>query len=153
MAIGQVTKYNGFQKNLMKANGRQWDDPAVGNLMFVLATEAYTPSAAHETAANIGAALITTGPGAPINLTGQSIDDTTTPGRIYFDSNPANFGSNVTISAKYLICVQPITPGTFANTAKLLWYVDLNTLTPTSIANSINSVFRIDPPENGWLRV
>jgi hypothetical protein len=121
--------------------------------MFCLADETYTPSATHTTTTNVGAALITAGDGAPINVASPDLDAATTPGTTYYDSNAADFGASVTIDAKYLICVQPTAAGTFsATTSKLLWYVDLNTASGTAIISSVANAFKIDPPANGWFK-
>ncbi len=154
MAIGTVTKYNQWEDITGGAANRQWDDATAGNIMFVLAKASYTPSAAHTTVANIGIAdvdYIATGDGAPIAATTLDVDATTTPGTTYYDSDAANFGANVTISAKYLIAVQPVTAGTFASTAKLLWYVDLDTTSTSSEVSSTASTFSVDASVNGWL--
>lgn len=153
MALGTVTKYNQLESVLFASAGRQWDDVAAGSLMWCLADETYTPSAAHTTTADVGAALQTSGDGAPINLTTPAIDKTTTPGTTYYDADAANFGTAVTVSEKYLICVQPVAAGTFsATTSKLLFYVDLNTASSSALAASVASDFRIDPPTNGWFK-
>jgi hypothetical protein len=96
MPIGTVTKYNGFEKQIAADANRQWDDATAGNIMFCLATNAYTPAATHSTTADV-TGLITAGDGAPINATALAIDNTTTAGSTYFDSADANFGANVTI--------------------------------------------------------
>lgn len=153
MSLGAVTKYNQLESVLFATAGRQWDDSTTGSLMWCLADETYTPSAAHTTTNDIGAALKTSGDGAPINVTTPAIDKTTTAGTTYYNADAANFGTAVTVSEKYLICVQPVTAGTFsATTSKLLFYVDLNTASSSALAASIASDFRIDPPTNGWFK-
>lgn len=153
MALGTVTKYNQLESVLFGTAGRQWDDATAGSLMWCLADETYTPSATHTTTNDVGAALQTAGDGAPINVTTPAIDNTTTAGTTYYDADAANFGTTVTISEKYLICVQPVTAGTFsATTSKLLFYIDLNTASGSALAASIASDFRIDPPTNGWFK-
>ena len=152
MAIGTVTKYNGFEKQITADANRQWDDATAGNIMFCLCGNGYTPSATHSTTANL-TDLITSGDGAPIAATGLAIDNTTTAGSTYFDSADANFGSNVTITAKYLIAVMPVTAGTFdASTSKLLFYVDLDTSSSSAEVSSITSDFVIYTPTNGWIK-
>lgn len=154
MAIGTVTKYDKGVSTLLKNADRQWDDATAGNIMFCLAKAVYTPSTTHSTVADLGVAdtgYIATGDGAPINAPSPSLDDTTTPGSVYFDSLAANFGNPVTITAKYLVAVQPAVAGTFASTAKLLWYVDLET--GGGSVSSTNSEFVINTPTNGWCLV
>lgn len=153
MAIGSVVKFNKMQSNLMKAAGRQWDDAAGGNVMFVLASATYVPAAANATLADVGANYITTGNGAPINATTVALDDVTTPDSVYLDSDAADFGAAVTVTAKYLIAVQPVAAGTIAATSKLLWYVDLDTTSTSSEVSSTSAVFKINPPANGWVKM
>lgn len=152
MAIGTVTKYNQFEKQIAADANRQWDDATAGNIMFCLASNAYTPAAAHTTTADV-TGLITAGDGAPIAATGLAIDNTTTAGSTYFDSDDVSFGTNVTIKAKYLICVQPVTANTFdASTSKLLFYVDLDTTSTSTTVSSVASDFVIYAPTNGWIK-
>lgn len=152
MAAGQVTKYYGFEKALFAAAGRQWDDATPGNIMFVLAGAGYTPSAAHSTTADLSN-VITAGDGAPISATGLAIDNITTPGTTYYDSDDANFGSAVSIEAKYLIAVQPVSPGAYnATTGKLLFYANLNTAGTGTTVISTASDFVVYAPTNGWTK-
>jgi hypothetical protein len=152
MALGTVTKYNSLEKTLFDTANRQWNDATAGNIMFCLCGNGYTPAATHDETADL-ADLITAGDGAPIAATGLAIDNTTTAGTTYYDADAANFGAAVTVSAKWLICVQPVTANTFsATTSKLLFYVDLNTSSGSAEASSTASDFRIDPPANGWFK-
>ena len=152
MAVGTVTKYNQFESVLGATANRQWDDSTTGSLMFCLADETYTPSATHTTTNDVSTALITTGDGVAIAVANPSIDAATTPGTTYYDSDDANWGSSVTITAKYLICVQPTSANTFSGTTdKLLWYVDLNTASSGSTVSSTSSDFIVQAPTNGWI--
>lgn len=153
MALGTVTKYNQFEKLIGDTANRQWNDATAGNIMFCLAHAAYTPAATHTTTTDLGANVITAGDGAPIAATALAIDDTTTPGTTYYDSADANFGAAVTVSAKWLIAVQPVTANTFsATTSKLLWYVDLNNTSGSTEASSTASDFIVYAPTGGWLK-
>lgn len=152
MAVGTVTKYNGFEKQISADANRQWDDATAGNIMFCLAGATYTPAATHSATADL-TGVITAGDGAPIAATGLAIDNTTTAGSTWYDSADANFGASVTITAKYLIAVMPVTPGTFdAATSKLLFYVDLNTDSGSATVSSSVSSFIVYAPANGWLK-
>lgn len=153
MAIGTVTKYNQWEDVTGGDASRQWDDATAGSVMFVLAKATYTPAATHTTVANIGTSdvdYIETGDGAPIAATTLDIDATTTAGTAYYDSDAANFGASVTVTAKYLIAVQPVTANTFASTAKLLWYVDLDS--GGGSVSSTASTFSVDAATNGWVQ-
>jgi len=152
MPVGTVTKYNSLEKTITSDANRQWDDATAGNIMFILAGNAYTPAATHSTTADL-TDVITAGDGAPIAATGLAIDNTTTAGTTYFDSADANFGAAVTITAKYLIAIQPVTANTFdASTSKLLFYVDLDTTSSSTEVSSIASDFVVYAPANGWFK-
>ncbi len=156
--IQAVQKYNQFEKLMAGEAERQWTDASAGNHVFYLAKGSYTPSAAHTTVANLGVAdvdYIATGEGMPIIVATPTLDDTTTPGTTYWNSADANFGSNVTISAKFLICAQPVaasgTPVSDA-TDKLLWYCDLDNTTTSTEVSSSGSTFNVAPATNGWIK-
>lgn len=151
MPVGNVKKYDGFEAVLNASSERQWDDVAAGSCMFVLCTDAYTPLAADVTAADL-AGVITAGDGAPIDVVNPTLDKVTTPGSTYLNSDPANFGSNVTVTAKYLICLQPVVAGVYATTAKLLTYLDLNTTDANSSLISVASDYSISPAAGGWAK-
>ena len=155
MAVGTVTKYNNTEANLFKDASRQWDNPTVGNIMFCLCGNSYVFDAADATTGDLSG-LITSGDGAPINATGLLIDETLDPGKTYYQSDDANFGASVTITAKWMIAVQPVVAGTFdAATSKLIFAIDLNTASPTATISSAGSDFVIlqpDTPFDGWFR-
>jgi len=152
MSLGTVTKYNSLEKALFDTANRQWNDATAGNIMFCLCGNAYTPAATHDETADL-TDLITSGDGAPIAATTPAINNTTTPGTTYYDSDDANFGAAVTILAKYLIAVQPVTAGTFsATTGKLLFYVDLDTTSSSAEVSSTASDFVVYAPNNGWFK-
>jgi hypothetical protein len=150
MALGTVDNYNQMLDVLMSDVNRNWDDATAGSNMFVLATSAYTPVATHTTGADLGANVITSGDGAPINVPSPAVNQLVAA--TWLTSGNADFGSTVTITAKWLICVQPVTAGTYASTAKLLWYVDLNVGSGLSLSSTA-SEYRILVPTNGWLDI
>lgn len=154
MPVGTVTKYNQLEKQLFDTANRQWNDATTGNIMFCLVTNGYTPSATHTTTANLGANLISSGDGAArIAATSLAIDNTTTPGTTYYDSADVTWGSSVTITAKYLVCVQPVTANTFdSSTSKLLFYVDLDTTSSSTSVSSTATPFTVIAPTNGWFK-
>lgn len=151
MAVGTVTKYNQLLDVLMGDADRQWDDATAGSLMFVLVENGYTPDATHTTANDLGANVITAGDGAPINVGTPAVNNST--GTTWLDSADAAFGNPVTITAKYLVCIQPATAATYATTAKLLWYVDLDTTSTSTSLSSTNSEFTVSAPANGWISI
>lgn len=155
MAVGQVTKYNQLETILFGTGNRPWNDATVGSCMFMLAKATYTPSKTHLTVADIGTAgvdYISAGDGSPIAVSSPTIDKTTNVGESLFKSADANFGASVSCSGKYLVCVQPVTANVFASTAKLLWYVDLNTATSASEVQAASAEFKVVMPTLGWFR-
>lgn len=154
MPVGPVTKYNQLEKQLFDTANRQWNDAATGNIMFCLVSSGYTPAATHTTTADLGANLISAGDGATrVAATGLTVDNTTTPGTTYYDSNDVTWGASVTITAKYLVCVQPDTANTFSSTtSRLLFYVDLDTTDATSVAYVSSDEFKVIAPVNGWFK-
>jgi hypothetical protein len=150
MALGTVENYNQMVDVLMSDANRNWDDATAGSNMFVLVTASYTPATTHTTGADLGANVITTGDGSPINVPSPAVNQLVAA--TWLNSGAADFGSAVTITAKYLICVQPVTAGTYASTAKLLWYVDLNVGAGLSLSSTA-AEFRILVPANGWLDI
>ena len=155
MAVSPVTKYNQLESVLCGTGNRPWNDATAGSCMFILANSTYTPLVTHTTVANVGTAgvnYIGSGDGAPMAVASPTIDAATTPGTTMFKSADANFGASVTLNAKYLVCVQPVTAGVIASTSKLLWYTDLNTATASSEAYASASEFKVNMPATGWFK-
>lgn len=154
MPVGTVTKYNQLEKQVFADANRQWDDATAGNIMFCLVSSGYTPSATHTTTADLSTNLISTGDGATrVAATGLAIDNATTAGTTYYDSADVTWGAAVTITAKYLVCVQPVTYNTFDDsTSKLLFYVDLDTTSGSSSVTATASPFTVITPTNGWFK-
>lgn len=107
MAVGAVTKYNQFLDVIMGAADRQWDDATTGSAMFILATNAYTPVATHTTAANLSG-VIASGDGGPVNVSSPAINNSS--GTTWINSGNADFGTPITVTAKYLICRRQAIP-------------------------------------------
>jgi len=150
MPFGTVTKYDTMESTLMGHASRQWDDSTAGSCMFILADNTYVIDTTDVTAADL-TGVITAGDGAPINVGSPALDSATTAGTTYIDSSSADFGAIVTITAKFLICIQPITAAIYATTASLLWVVDLDTTSSSTSKTTTTSSFAINTPANGWL--
>lgn len=149
MALGNVVSYNQFPGILVRDAEPQWDDAVVGTFMWGLVTASYVPSGNHTTAADLGANIITAGGGAPVNVTGRTVVDILPDS--YLQANNADFGT-ITVTSKYLVCFRPITPGVYAATAKLCFYVDLNVGAGLSLSVTATP-FIINQPTNGWIRL
>jgi len=151
MAVGATQIYNAGHGLLLATTGVEWDAAAAGSYMFCLAKSTYTPADTHTTVADLGTSdvdYIETGDGAPINATTRAVNQSTAD--TFLDSDPADFGASVTVTAKYLVCVQPVVAGTFASTSKLLFYIDLST--GGGSLSSVADAFKISPHVDGWLK-
>ena len=151
MAVGSVTKYTQIFDLMLGDAFRQWDNATAGNIMFGLVTNGYTPSAAHTTAGDLSTNIITVGDGLPIAATSLAVN--VNAGVTWMTSADAAFGNPVSITAKYLVCMQPVTAGTYASTAKLLWYVDLDNSSGSASITSTASEFTVHVPTNGWISI
>jgi len=151
MSIGAVTKFNQLESIILGDADRQWDDAAAGSCMFILADNTYAFDATDTTAADLSG-VISAGDGAPINVTTPTIDDATTAGSTYIDSDDADWGTPVTITAKWIICVQPVVAGTYASTAKLLWAFDLDNTSGSADRVVTADEFKYLVPVNGWIK-
>jgi hypothetical protein len=152
MSVGQVQLYNQCFERLLQDADTQWDDAASTAFAFVLAKSSYTPSDAHTTVANLGTSgvdWIASGDGAPIVVPSRVIDMAS--GVVQLKAGNANFGSSVTITAKYLICVMG-TSAAITSGMPLLWYQDLSQ--EGGSAQSSASDFVVQAPANSiWKQI
>lgn len=151
MSVGQVQLYNQAFSLLAADANTQWDAAASTSFTFILAASTYTPADTHTTVANLGVAdtdWIQTGDGAPIVVPTRSI--TSVSGATRFLAGNANFGSSVTVTAKYLVCIEGDT--TVTSTDNLLWYQDLSQ--EGGSASSSTSDFVVQAPANSiWFQI
>ena len=156
MAAGTVQLYDTAYETLFQDATRQWDDSTSGSIYWVLATSSYTPSDAHTTTTDVTNKV--GGDGAPIAATDLVITDTPgTANETYFQAGAGgtpgvvSFGTNVTITAQYLIAVQPTSAGSYSGTTdKLIFYVAIDTGGDVS---STNGEFTINMPTSGWFKI
>ena len=163
MAAGNVQVYDSAYTTLFQtvAGGglRQWDDSTAGSIMWVLADATYTPADTHTTTSDIGTSgdAIVGGDGVPIAATDLAVTQSTA--NTYFlggsgspgDATTVHYGTNTTITAKYLIATMPQTANSHsATTDELLFYVELET---GSTVSSSAGTFSITMPTNGWFYV
>lgn len=152
MSVGQVQVYDQCFQRLTLDAGTQWDVAGSTSFAFVLALSSYTPSDAHTTVADLGTAgvdWINSGDGSPIAIPTRSI--TMLSGATRFLAGNANFGSSVTITAKYLIAVEGDAAGVLS-TDELLWYQDLSQ--EGGSAQSSASDFVVQAPANSiWKQI
>ena len=148
MALGQAQIHDEALAHLLSSTGAQWDD-GTANFAFILLDNAYTPSDVHNDYQDVSAnectdvdyAAIACGTRAFV----QSGADT------YLDSADADYGSAVTIAARYLMCIQ----GNYASlgaTDKIIFRVDLDDGGSANVS-STSSTFKITAPTNGWLKL
>ena len=151
MAVGTVKKFNQWESTISSNSTREWDDQTTGNLKYYLAKHTWLEDATAATIADIGANIITAGDGQVISADTPSIDAASLPGTTFYKAGDANFGLTVDISAKWLICTQPVVADTPAATDNLLWYVDLENTSTTAEAVASSNKFIIHQPANGWI--
>lgn len=149
MAVGAVQVYDGGLAKLLNDAEAQWDSSAT--FQFALLLTGYTPADTHALWSDVSANVCVDGDYGAQLVTSRTVSDSGNP--IYLDSADAIFGPNVTISARYLVCVQTASAveGTLAGTDKLIFYQDLNT--GGGNISSTNSNFTITAPTNGWLSI
>ena len=147
MTVGAGVWYDTGAANVLKHAQAQWDDPTADSFAWVLLTDAYVPSDAHDTYSDISANEVTDADYAAKEVTGRVIN--TVGANNWLDSADAIFGPNVTIEAKYLVCVQGDKDSLVAGD-ELVFYIDLRTEGGT--VSSTNSDFTVQGPANGWAR-
>ena len=161
MAAGEVQLYNSAYATIFQGTAgaidRIWDDNATaGNIMWMLAASGYTPADTHATTTDVTNQVVT-GDAVPIDATNLLITQSTAT--TYFEAG-ANASAGVvsfaagaaTITAKYLICIMPVTASTFSGTTdELIFYVDLND--GGSDLTSTAGDFIINMPTNGWFSI
>ena len=151
MAVGQVQLYNHCFERICQDADVQFDVTTTGNWCWLLATSSYTPADTHTTVADLGANYITAGDGAPLErgVTSVAIDNAT--GVTQFKAGNANFGSTVTITAKYLILAQA-NSASVTGTDLIVFYQDLDDTGGS--AQSSSSDFVVNAPANNiWFQI
>lgn len=151
MSVGQVQLYDHCFERLSQDADVQWDVTTAGNWCWLLATATYVPSDTHTTVADLGANYITAGDGAPLErgVTSVAIDNTS--GVISFEAGNANFGSSVTITAKYLVLCQG-NSASVTGTDLIHFYQDLSQ--EGGSAQSSSSDFVVNAPANStWFQI
>lgn len=149
MAIGAATPYNLGIKRLFENATPDWDDGA-SNFTWALLDNAYIPALTHSVWSDVSANVCTSADYAPKAVSTRVTTESS--GNVYLDSDDADFGATVTISARYLVCLQTATAATAASTDKLVFYIDLNSGGSVNVSSSA-SAFVIQAPTNGWLRI
>jgi hypothetical protein len=152
MAVGQVQLYNHCFERLCQNADVQWDVTTAGNWCWLLATSSYTPADTHTTVNDLGANYITAGSdGGPLERGSTSVAIDNSSGVIQFKAGNANFGSNVTITAKYLIACQG-DPSAITTSDIILFYQDLDDTGGS--AQSSSSDFVVNAPANNiWFQI
>lgn len=152
MTVGVVQLYNQWGDILNGTANNQWDSGTATHFAFLLAKSSYTPSDTHATVADLGTAgtnWINAGDGAPIQI--PSRDITQSSGATRYVAGNANFGSAVTVSAKYLIAVAGDS-SSIQSTDRLIFWQDLKT--EGGEASSSSSDFNVQAPANSiWFQI
>lgn len=138
MANGSFIPYNSFLQLLCSSAMSFSND----NIAAILLNNSYAPNVAtHKYLADLSTYEIpSTGGYVRQSVSSKTVTLNGT-GQTVFDCADIDFGSNVSLTARYLVLVD-ITPATDA-TRPLLGYVDLNNGGSVPVT-SVNSSFRID---------
>lgn len=140
MAVGNFTLYNTGKEALLTDNANQitW---ATDTIVAVLLGAGYTPAATHSTWADVSAQHVTGTNYAPVALANKT--SVNTSGTILWDCDDIDFGSNVTVTGKYVAIVKRA-GGSLTSTDQLIGYCDLENATTSSTVSSTNSVFKVN---------
>lgn len=140
MAVGNFTLYNTGKEALLTDNANQitW---ASDTIVAVLLGAGYTPAATHSTWADVSAQHVTGTNYAPVALANKT--STRTAGTILWDCDDINFGSNVTVTAKYVAIVKRV-GGSLTGTDQLIGYCDLENASGSATVSSTNSTFQVN---------
>lgn len=149
MAIGPAVVYDQGIKRFLDNATPDWDNGSA-HFTWALLDNSYTPSNAHSLWSDVSANQCASADYSPKAVTTRTL--TTSGGNTYADSDDANFGTTVTIAARYLVCVQTAAAATLAAGDKLMFYIDLNEGGSVNVSSSA-STFNIQGPVNGWLRI
>jgi hypothetical protein len=152
MTVGVVQLYNQWGDVLAGDAFNQWDSGTATHFAFLLARSSYTPVRTHTTVADLGTAgtnWINAGDGSPIQVPSRSIENVS--GATQFRAGNANFGSSVTVSAKYLVCVAG-NSASIGSGDRLIFWQDLRT--EGGEATSSSSDFNVQAPANNiWWQI
>lgn len=148
MPVGNFTLYNSGKEALLSDNANQitW---ATDTVVAVLLGSGYTPALTHTTWADMSAQHVTGTNYAPVALANKT--SVRTGGTILWDCDDINFGSNVTVTAKYIAIVKRA-GGALAGTDQLIGYCDLDNTSGTATVSSTNALFQVSTP-NGLFDV
>lgn len=138
MAVGNFTLYNTGKESLLTDNVNQIDW-ASDTIVAVLLGTGYTPLATHSTYADMSAQVIADAGYAPVVLTGKT--SVNTAGTILWDCADISFGTNVSLTAKYVAIVKRAA-GALAGSDRLIGYCDLNVGGGLTVS-STNSTFQV----------
>ena len=142
MAAGSFTLYGAAIENIAKG----LIDLDGHAFKALLATSGYSPdAAAHAALADVTNEVASGGDYARVTLEDVAVSRSGTT--VKFTSGPADFGAEVTITAKYLVLFDDDSTGDL-----LLGYVDLNTAGGS--ASSTDGPFKLTPhATNGWFTI
>lgn len=140
MAVGNFTLVNTGKEALLTDNAGHinW---ASDTIVAVLLGNGYTPAATHSTWADVSAQHVTGTNYAPVALTGKTSANTS--GTILWDCADINFGSNVTVTAKY-VAIFKRAGGALTSTDQYIGYCDLENASGTATVSSTNSTFQVN---------
>lgn len=135
--------YNGLKRALTEV-APQWDSTA--EFTWVLLDNSYTPSTGHSLWSEVMASECADSDYVQRAASGRQV--TLISDTVYLKSDDVNFGSSVTIAARYLVLVEGAAGG-LASGSNLIFYQDLNPQGSGNVATN-SEAFIIKTPTNGW---
>jgi len=148
MAVGTVQLFDNTIENFMDGTTALWE---AGNWYAELYMQAgANPTDSWATRSQITHTVCSDGDYAAKDVGSAAVGGT--PPQCEFASAIINFGSSVTITAKYLIVLEgdEASPG---GTDDLVFWVDLDTTGATAEVSSVSSDFTVDDSANGWFYI
>jgi len=138
MAVGNFTLVNTGKEALLTDNANQinW---ASDTIVAVLLGSGYTPAATHSTWADVSAQHVTGTNYAPVALANKT--SVNTSGTILWDCDDIDFGSNVTVTGKY-VAIFKRAGGSLTGTDQYIGYCDLDNSSGSATVSSTNSTFK-----------
>lgn len=147
MATDSGKIHNGAMLQLAGNGGTPWND-GTANFAFILLTEAYTFDAADTEYSHVSANEVVDVDYAPIAVASRTLTQSTT--KTQFSSNHADFGTNVTISAKWLVCIAG-NAASLGATDKIIFSLDLDNTSSSATIDKSNDAFIVRPNQStGW---
>lgn len=148
MPLGSAQIHNDSLNELLTEAGTQWD---TGTFAFALLDATYAQDDTDTDWSDVSADEVTDPDYAQVAASGVSLVQS--GNTVQFTTDNVSFGTNVTIEAKFLVCVAG-TAGALAGTDKIIFTVDLDTTSSSSTISVTSGVFILRAsPTTGWFEI